>query len=362
MPPGQIAAVLAEPREQSGLHGREPTICGRPVHEWLPELLCCSRCRGHLTWSVADRCDGMIETADARCRSCGATFPVREGIGVFVVEELERDDLWEHAAGGLTRYLAENPDVERALLERPDGELAPADRWFRVLVLEERGRWDEALALRDSALAGIYHAEYLAAVRRQLDHVTSLAARGDGPVVDLASGRGALVETLAASVARPVVVTDFSLRVLRRDREAFRRLGVLADMSLLAVDLRRTPFADGALSFATTNLGLQNVTSPLDVLDELRRVVGGELLAISHFLRPDDAENVRAAREAGVEALLLRESALMLFRDAGFTAELENVIEASAAPTPVGELLPGATVDGLPVAPTTLEWATVRAR
>ena len=75
-------------------------------------------------------------------------------------------------------------------------------------------------------------------------------------MVDLASGRGELVEKLLSHLACPVTATDFSLTVQRRNRRRFRHLGLDARLSLLVVDARQTPFRDGAVPVMTSNLGL----------------------------------------------------------------------------------------------------------
>ena len=61
-------------------------------------------------------------------------------------------------------------------------------------------------------------AEHLSASASQTDFVIERLSSGTGPVVDLASGAGALVEEIARRLTRPVVATDFSPSILRRDR------------------------------------------------------------------------------------------------------------------------------------------------
>jgi ubiquinone/menaquinone biosynthesis C-methylase UbiE len=56
-----------------------------------------------------------------------------------------------------------------------------------------------------------------------------------------------------------------------------------SQLSLLALDARRMPFQEGSVEMLTTNLGLQNIEEPDSLMRELRRVVGGRFLSISHF-------------------------------------------------------------------------------
>jgi SAM-dependent methyltransferase len=176
-----------------------------------------------------------------------------------------------------------------------------------------------------------------------------LLARLDGPVVDLASGRCLLLERLNV----PAVATDVSPLVLARARER----GV-ADEAL-AFDARRTPFADGAVETMTTFLGLANVEDPGPLFGELRRVVSGRLLAI-HMLYPEGDANAEAIAAMRLERLLYREPFLDGLAAAGWDARVVFECRAKALPTPVGEVLQSA-IDGLPVAPTEIDWVVVEA-
>jgi hypothetical protein len=153
----------------------------------------------------------------------------------------------------------------------------------------------------------------------------------------------------------PVVATDVSPLVLARHRER----GVVDEV--LAFDARVTPFADGAVETMTTFLGLANVESPGPLFRELRRVVSGRLLAI-HQLYPEGDSNAAAISELGLSRLLYREPFFAALGEAGWEAEVAFECRARALPTPVGEVLEGAAVDGLPVAPTEIDWLVVEAR
>ncbi len=59
---------------------------------------------------------------------------------------------------------------------------------------------------------------------------------------------------------------------------------------------------------------------------------------------------------------MYRDALLAELRDAGWEASLADACSTSAQPTPVGRVVEGATIDALPVAATTLEWALVEAR
>ena len=158
------------------------------------------------------------------------------------------------------------------------------------------------------------------------------------------------------------MATDYSPRVLRQDRRRLESFGLYDGISLLAFDARRTPFKDGVVGTLTTNVGLPNVEAPGNLLQELRRAVGGEFLAISHFYPPEDEVNAAALREAGLSLLIFRDEAVESFSAAGWEVEVANECRGKAEPTPRNEVLGGAQIDAFPVRETALEWCVLVAR
>ena len=238
----------------------------------------------------------------------------------------------------------------------PPAALSPADLFYRAHLLEVRGRYDEAADLAAQALSRSYTPAYRGCHESQMRSLIERLRTAPGPIVDLASGRGALVEALLREVRQPMVATDVSPRVLRRDRRWLDHLGLYDRVSLLAFDARRTPFRDGAVQTLTTNLGLPNIPHPGGLLGELRRIVSGTFYAITHFYPEEDEANGHVIREAGVATFLYRRTALEQFAAAGWQVEVTNVQCGPAAPTPRGVILEGAGIDALPVVETTLEW------
>jgi len=106
-------------------------------------------------------------------------------------------------------------------------------------------------------------------------------------------------------------------------------------------------------------LGLANIKGPDDLMQEMRRIVSGTLLAITHFYPEDDTTNESAINGAGLAPLLSRESALNHFLAAGWQMEFANLCSGKALPTPTGVVLEGAGIDTLPVADTVLTWCVL---
>lgn len=163
-------------------------------------------------------------------------------------------------------------------MDGPLGTLVPADQFFRALILDERGEYAQAKVAAQSARARIYTPEYLACSDNQINHAIEHLSSSAGPIVDLASGMGHLVEEMARRLTQPIVATDFNPRALRRDRWRLEFFGLYDRVSLLAFDARRTPFRDGAVEILTTYQGLLNISEPGALLRELRRIVSGTFL------------------------------------------------------------------------------------
>lgn len=328
------------------------------MQKYLIDMLCCPVCRETLHWTITEQNGKRLEAAEARCTGCDARYPVREGIGLFLTPDLPRNDLWEQVDRSLIRYLQANPELEKQLLDSPIATLNPADQLFRAFALEEKGAFAAAREAQTIAFQGLYTTEYTKCWQHQADYVLAQLAQTTGPIIDLASGRGYLVERITRELDRPVVASDFSPRVLRRNRQQLSHLGLYEPVSLLAFDARRTPFRDGAVGTMTTNLGLPNIEEPGSLLQELRRVVSGQLLAISYFFPPDDVINGMVIHEAHLDTVLYEDKLVAAFAAAAWPVTVENRCLGAAAPTPKGVILP-ARPDGLPSTETTLAWAVV---
>ena len=332
------------------------------MHPYLIEMLACPACHDQLQWHITERGDRHIETAEARCKGCDAVYPVREGIGIFLTADLPREDLWEQVDSRLAQYLSAHPDVERQLMDVPLETLAPADQFFRAMILEERGEYGQAKTAADIARTRIYTQEYLACSDEQVNKALEYLSAVDGPIVDLASGLCHFVEKMARKLPHPIIATDFSPRVLRRDRRRLEFFGLYDNVSLLAFDARRTPFKDKVIKTLTTYQGLANIREPGSLLQELRRIVSDVFLVLSIFFPEDDAANKAAIDELGLASLLFRRPALAHFTEAGWKAKVIHSCFGQARPTPLGVVLDGAGIDALPVAETNLEWCTVEAK
>src|SRR5215211_5062840 len=329
------------------------------MQKYLMDMLTCPFCHGELNWRITQQTNERVENAEARCKSCSRAYPIWEGIGIFLIDEIQRNDLWEQVDSGLMKYLRSNPESYRQLMNAPLETLSPADQFFRGMMLEELGNFAEAREAHNTAMRGLYTVDYLDCFQRQVDYVIHELAAGEGPIVDLASGRCYLVEQLASKLNRPIVATDFSIRVLRQDRKRLEFAGLYHRVSLLAFDARHTPFKDHAIKTLTTNLGLPNIEAPSALLKDLRRVVKGSFFAISYFFPEDDKRNKEEIHKLKLETFMYRRTALENFSSANWQAEIKNVCTGIALPTPPSLIIDGLRNDALPVSETELEWCTL---
>ena len=328
------------------------------MKEYLIDMLCCPDCHEVLEWIVEDRLDDHIETGTAMCNTCTAAYPIRDGIGLFLTSELEREDLWEQVDSSLTLHLRENPVLEAQLMDAPLETLGPADQLFRGMILEERGDFAGAELAMEVSHQGLYTSDYVRCWEMQVDTLIEKVREVPGPIVDLASGRGYLVEKLVEQTAAPIVASDFSPQVLRRNRRWLTFKGTYDRVSLLAFDARKTPFKDGSIETMTTNLGLPNIRGMGKLFGELHRIISGRFLAISHFF-PEDDGNKEVIEQFELGNAVYKPRLMEKLVAAGFQFQAGASCIGLASPTPEGEILEGMRIDGLPVVDTELEWSVV---
>jgi demethylmenaquinone methyltransferase / 2-methoxy-6-polyprenyl-1,4-benzoquinol methylase len=127
----------------------------------------------------------------------------------------------------------------------------------------------------------------------------AVAAAPGQRVLDLAAGTGAS-STPFASAGATTVACDFSAGMLAEGRRRH------PELTFVAGDALRLPFADGAFDAVTISFGLRNVASVGAALAELARVTrpGGRLVVLETARPP--AASLRAAHGMYVDHVLPR--------------------------------------------------------
>lgn len=254
-------------------------------------------------------------------------------------------DPWAKVESALSKHLRENPDVERALLDAPLSSLNGADAFLRAQVLEERHGFEAARRAYALADERLYDTDVRLAREAVLSHVVEVARRSKR-IVDVATGRGMLLERLVRATDRPIVATDISPVVLERVRA---RLGE-SPIDYVVADARSLPFADDSVPLLVSHLGLANL--PSEALRELRRV--GTELAVTHVFYPAGA--------AGGVDMVVREPTLAALAEAGWDVTIEAERNVESRPTPESSLLAGVRIDAVPTEEALASWCVVRAR
>lgn len=186
------------------------------MQKYLVEILECPKCHGRLDWNTTEQTADRIVTAQVQCHHCSSTYSVQDEIGVFLTADLKRDDLWEQA-DRLEQYLKQNPGLEERLMDVPLDTLGPVDQHYRGDIHKSRGDIEAANAAYSLSRQEMYSAETKRCMDVQMDCLIKEASQSDGPIVDLASGEGALVRRMLRDLPNLIVVTDFSPTVLVRN-------------------------------------------------------------------------------------------------------------------------------------------------
>jgi Methyltransferase domain len=249
------------------------------------------------------------------------------------------------AESAITRYLRDHPEVERDLLDAPLAALNGADAFLRAQVVEERQGFAAARDAYAYADEQTYDAGVRSARSAVLGRVVEIARDADR-VVDVATGRGMLLELLVGATDAPIVATDISPAVLGRVRN---RLGS-GRVEYVVADAQSLPFDDDSVPLLVSHLGLANM--PVEAMRELRRV--GRELAATHVFYP--------ARAAGDVAMVVREHALTALADAGWDVTIEAERTVRSRPTPLSALIEGVRIDTVPTEDAPGTWCVVRAR
>ena len=330
------------------------------MQKYLVEILECPKCHGKLDWNITEQTTDRIETAQVLCQRCSGSYSIQDGIGVFLITDLKRNDLWEQV-DRLEQYLKQHPGLEERLMDVPLDTLGPVDQHYRGDVHKTRGDIEAANAAYSISRKAMYSADTTRCMDSQMDYLINEVSQSDSPIVDLASGECALVRRMLKDLPNLIVVTDFSPTVLVRKRKWLIEQGLYDRVSLLAFDARQTPFTANSISLLTTFLGLPNIQDPGNLLEELYRIVNGKFIAVSCFYPEDDLENGAVIKEGGLTEMLYRNRLLMHYSIANWTIEVKNLCSIKTNASPTGIVLEGAKVDPLPAYDTCLDWCILSA-
>ncbi len=270
----------------------------------------------------------------------------------------EKNDSWDENKSGLALFFLEHPEAARALEEADNDSLNGADLACKSALCQQRGMYLEAAEMFRAAWRKCYSEEYIREFGAQLDFIAGELKSCPGPIVDIASGRGMLVEKLLEGARAPITATDLSPTVLKEHLGArFPNETESGRLTLTPCDATALPFPDSSIPALTTCLGLQNIPGPERTVRELRRVCEGRLYAMCAFFPEDDRENQEAAARLGLPGAYSQSKLQGLLERCGWRVAPHEGRPFRTMPTPVGVVVPGAGFDALPVVETT-SWFT----
>lgn len=330
------------------------------MQKYLIEILECPKCHGELDWKITEQTADRVVTAEVQCTACYAVYSIQNEIGIFLTEDLPRNDLWEQVAQ-LEQYLKQNPGLEEKLMDVPIDTLGPVDQHYRGRLHKARGEIEAANEAFSLSHKAMFSEETNRCIDSQMDFVLDEVSQFDCPIMDLASGECELVKKMLKDLPNSIVVTDFSPTVLERDRKNLIELGLYNRVSLLAFDARRTPFKTDSIALLTTHCGLQNIQNPGNLLKELHRIVNGKFLAVSFSYPENDQKNGSVISEAGLAEMYFREKLIGQYRKSNWIVDAKNVCSVKTPASPTGIVLEGAKVDLLPAYETDVEWCVLEA-
>ncbi len=331
------------------------------MHKQYIDMLICPLCHNQLKWDIKDEDKDRIINADVTCASCRSTYEIIDEIAVFLTNDLSRNDLWEQSESELGKYLRENPDIYDKLMNTPEDEMNGADYWFKATYFELKNDYMTSSRMFKEALKKIYTQDYINGWKSQIDFIIN-NIESNKPIIDIASGKGYLVENLLKQTNNYVIATDFSPTILARNKEYYKYKGLYDRLSLMAFDARKTPFKDNSIEILTSNMGLQNIEQPGEVIKEMNRITKGTFMPIMFFIGEDDKIHLDFFNKYLSIAYATRENAIETFKNAGWNVNIANSFLANIKPTPKGEILKGVGIDGFPIVDTKIEFCVIEAR
>jgi len=317
------------------------------MFSFLQEILICPECHGELTWEIANETKNHIIAADVKCNACNRNYDVRNGIGRFVKYE-NSSDSWQDGDNWLNDLIGNNPDIREKLMTTDIEKMNAADIAVRYMIYKAEGNLSEAEKLIEIINTKAYKEETIKANLSQCDYIINSLKDEKDFILDVASGEGSLVTKFLENTHACIVSSDISFNVLEKAKRSAEAKGFGDRVSYIAFDLNKSPFRDKTVKTITSFLGLQNIPYP-EIFKEIRRICSGKLYTACVFCCEDNTVNLKALEEGGSDKTWVKSKFIDEFNKAGFASTVENSIITLDDPTPVGEIVKGARIDGYPV-------------
>lgn len=330
------------------------------MHKQFVEMLACPLCHKELEWHIKKESEDRIINANIICPSCQEEYEIKDEIAVFLTNVLSRNDLWDMGENWLEKYFRDKPEIYEKLMNIPEEELNGADYWYKASYYEINKDFYNSARMFSHAFERIYTQEYIDGWNSQMEFIIE-NIDSSKPIIDIASGKGYLIEKMLRNTKNYIVATDFSPTILMRNKEYYKALGLYDKLSLIAFDARKTPFKDTSIEILTSNLGLQNIEQPGEVIKEMNRITKKEFMAVMFFIDKEDKVHMDLFDKFGNTAYATKNNAIETFQKSYCNIKMSNSFIANIKPTPVGEVLKGLGIDGFPIQDTKVEFCVLQA-
>jgi ubiquinone/menaquinone biosynthesis C-methylase UbiE/uncharacterized protein YbaR (Trm112 family) len=320
------------------------------LHKSLVPLLICPACHGELKSRVDKEDANHVIEGGFICENCKRTYPVVDGIGVFLDGEGARDDFWKEQETFATRFRREHPIQYFLLTKTFFGNIKPEHHFLKGLLLENEKTLEKATKR-------IYTKDYLIGYEKTKKALSEIEKDRPSIILEVACGRGSFFKPFLQSRRTEgiYVASDFSPTILRSNLKWLRTHGFEDQVTLMAFDCRTMPFRDSSIPAVTSNLGFPNIRNDGKAVPEAFRVLVPKGILITNFLfTTEETKNYAEAKELGLEQFYTRSNVEQTFRKAGLKFSLEELHRGLVQPVPGG-------IDSFPIVQDIYSFCVIRA-
>lgn len=275
-------------------------------------LFVCPICKGELNWKISEYRNNTIMTGEACCQMCGKIYPVNDSITIFLDPKIQDMRIWERSERNMSgknikhQKCIENNNNSWGILQQ-------------IGIIENRNIQDTAGYYKEY-FEKLGMLETMTNFFHMIDFCVQLLPRKEHVILDIASGKGLLINEIIQKTKNEVIVSDINPLILRKNRECNQLYGN-ERVCFTAFDINSSPFRDGSIEIVTTLFGLQNINKLNKSVEEIRRICSGKFLSISSFLLDEgikNKENIDCLKAHHCEDAWLKSRFLQLFYSYGF--------------------------------------------
>lgn len=237
-------------------------------------------------------------------------------------------------------------------------ECRDCDRSYQViheipfLKIEElsAGEWSWELSITDEKKFEELDVKYTESLPREAriasreikEAIAEYACRFNGPIVDIATGRGSFLRDLATRVHDKLLLgTDVDLNVLLGTQRAMKKANIYSQTSLVVSDAKNLAFTDKCTDIVTSYFGYQNIPDAHKALKETHRILkkNGSLI-FSTMLLKEDSKSFAEAERRGYRELFCEKELKLTLENAGFRLTSTKEFVSGTWPGNPYDLLP----------------------